>query len=180
LTGSRLKTADMLFAQVATHAVPARYWEMLIDRLAEGEPPDAALAGLVDEPGAPSLPDYLEAIDRCFVHNSVEAILAALDEDNDTWAPLAAITIRMKSPTSLKITFRQLREGKSLAFDDCMRMEFRMVTRVMGGNDFYEGVRATIIDKDNEAVWRPETLPEVSDSDVDAYFAPLGEGELML
>jgi enoyl-CoA hydratase len=180
LTGSRLTAADMLFAQVATHAVPIKYWDMLIDRLAEGEPPDAALAGLPDQPQAPSLPDSREAIDRCFVHNSVEAILAALDEDENSWAPLVATTIRMKSPTSLKITFRQLREGKSLAFDDCMRMEFRMVTHVMGGNDFYEGVRATIIDKDNEPAWRPETLPEVSDADVDAYFAPLGDGELKL
>jgi enoyl-CoA hydratase len=180
LTGSRLKTADMLFAQVATHSVPVRNWPMLIDRLAAGEPPDAALAGLPDEPGAPSLPEYLEVVDCCFAHGSVEAILAALDEDENTWAPLAAITIRMKSPTSLKISFRQLREGKSLAFDDCMRMEFRMVNRVMGGNDFYEGVRATIIEKDSEPLWRPETLNEVSDSDVDAYFAPLGEGELKL
>ena len=86
----------------------------------------------------------------------------------------------MKSPTSLKITFRQLREGKSLAFDDCMRMEFRMVSRVMDGKDFYEGVRATIIDKDNDPMWQPETLAEVSDADVDAYFAPLGDGELKL
>jgi enoyl-CoA hydratase len=110
----------------------------------------------------------------------VEAILAALDEDDSAWGPLAATTIRMKSPTSLRISFRELREGRSLSFDDCLRMEFRMVARVMAGNDFLEGVRATIIDKDNEPTWRPETLPEITDSDVDAYFATLGEKELEL
>ena len=55
LTGSRMKTPDMLFAQLATHSVPVRYWDMLIDRLAAGEPPDAALSGLLEEPEAPPL-----------------------------------------------------------------------------------------------------------------------------
>jgi hypothetical protein len=50
----------------------------------------------------------------------------------------------------------------------------------MAGHDFFEGARAIIIDKDNEPTWRPETLPEVTDSDVDAYFAPLGDKELKL
>jgi hypothetical protein len=55
-----------------------------------------------------------------------------------------------------------------------------MVNRVMAGHDFFEGVRAAIIDKDNEPAWSPETLPEVSEPAVDAYFAPLGEKELQL
>ena len=180
LTGSRLKTPDMLYSGIATHSVPTMHWEMLIDRLAAGDTPETALTGLTKEVEAPGLPEVLEVIDRCFAHGSVEAILAALDEDDSAWGPLAATTIRMKSPTSLRISFRELREGRTLSFDDCLRMEFRMVTRVMGAHDFFEGVRATIIDKDNEPAWRPETLPEVIDSDVDAYFASLGENELAL
>jgi enoyl-CoA hydratase len=180
LTGSRLTTPDMLYTGIATHSVRAVHWEMLIDRLAAGDAPEAALEGLTNEAGPPDLAEFLETIDRCFAHSSVEAVLAALDEDDSAWAPLAAITIRLKSPTSLKISFRELRDGRSLSFDDCLRMEFRMVSRVMAGHDFLEGVRATIIDKDNEPEWRPETLPEVTDSDVDGYFAPLGERELEL
>jgi len=87
--------------------------------------------------------------------------------------------LRRKSPTSLKITFRQIREGARLDFDACMRMEYRMVHRVMAGHDFYEGVRATIIEKDNLPHWRPAQLAQVTDSDVNAYFAPLSE-ELVL
>jgi len=180
LTGSRLKTPDMLYSEIATHAVAAAHWEMLIDRLAGGDTPETALAGLTNDAGVPALTEFLETVDRCFAHDSVEAILAALDEDDNAWGSLAATTIRLKSPTSLKITFRELREGRSLSFDDCLRMEFRMVTRVMTGHDFFEGVRATIIDKDNEPAWQPETLPEVTDADVDAYFASLGENELAL
>jgi len=59
-------------------------------------------------------------------------------------------------------------------------MEFRMVNRVIAGHEFYEGVRATIIDKDGAPKWSPATLAEVSDTDIDAYFAPLGEKELPL
>ncbi|HEY3637339.1 MAG TPA: enoyl-CoA hydratase/isomerase family protein [Rhizomicrobium sp.] len=180
LTGARLKTPDMMHANIGTHVVPTAHWETLIDRLAADHTPEEALAGLTGEPGRPALAEHLETLDRCFAHQSVEAILAALDEDDGAWGPLTATTIRMKSPISQKVSFRQLREGRALEFDDCMRMEFRMVNRVMAGHDFYEGVRAAIIDKDNKPDWRPNTLPEVSDSAVDAHFAPLGDRELEL
>jgi hypothetical protein len=85
-----------------------------------------------------------------------------------------------KSPTASKLAFRQIRNGKTLDFDNCMRMEFRMVNRVIAGHDFYEGVRATIIDKDGAPKWQPTSLAEVSDADIDVYFVPLGDRELPL
>jgi enoyl-CoA hydratase len=86
--------------------------------------------------------------------------------------------IRTKSPTSLKIAFREVREGKMLSFDDCMRMEFRIASRILAGHDFFEGVRAALVEKDNAPRWRPSSLGEVTDDAVGAYFAPLGEKEL--
>jgi enoyl-CoA hydratase/isomerase-like protein len=88
--------------------------------------------------------------------------------------------MRTKSPTATKLAFRQIRNGKILGFDDCMRMEFRMVHRVIAGHDFYEGVRATIIDKDGAPKWKPASLAEVGERDIDAYFEPLGDKELPL
>ena len=96
------------------------------------------------------------------------------------WTHETAKTIRTKSPTSTKLAFRQIREGKKISFDDCMRMEFRMVNRVVSGQDFYEGVRATIIDKDNAPKWKPAAIADVSDAEIAAYFAPLGTRELAL
>ena len=61
-----------------------------------------------------------------------------------------------------------------------MRAEFRIVSRVIHGHDFYEGVRAVIIDKDNRPRWRPAPLAEVSDAEVERYFAPLENSELVL
>jgi enoyl-CoA hydratase len=178
LTGARLKAADALYVGVATHFVPGAEREALIGTLASGDAPDKAIAALASDPGAAPLIALRADIDAHFSKASVEAILASLDKDGSDWARETAKTIRTKSPTSTKLAFRQNREGKTLAFDDCMRMEFRMVNRVVAGHDFYEGVRATIIDKDNTPKWKPATLAEVSDADIAAYFAKLGSREL--
>ena len=92
--------------------------------------------------------------------------MAGLDAEGD-WPRETAATIRSKSPTSLKLTFRQMRAGKALSFDDCMRMEYRMSSRILAGPDFAEGVRAVIVDKDNAPKWRPATLGEVTDRDIE-------------
>jgi hypothetical protein len=80
-----------------------------------------------------------------------------------------------KSPTSLKIAFRELREGKTLSFDDCMRMEFRIASRILAGHDFFEGVRAVLVEKDNAPRWRPAALGEVTDEVCGGVFRALGK-----
>ena len=130
-----------------------------------------------DGPAQPA-EKLLAAIDRCFSADTVEEILSRLDaEDGEhgEWAAKQAATIRAKSPTSLKIALRQMREGGNASFEDCMRTEYRIVSRIPQGVDFYEGVRAVIIDKDNAPQWRPDRLEEVSNADIDAYFAPLAD-----
>jgi enoyl-CoA hydratase len=180
LTGARIKTADCLYVGVASEFVPQANWNELTRKLAAGTPPDTAVASLKADAGAAPLDEHRGKIDAIFSAGSVEGILERLDRDTSDWARESAGTIRSKSPTSLKIAYRQVREGAKKDFDDCMRMEFRMVNRVVAGRDFYEGVRATIIDKDGAPKWKPASLAEVSDRDVDAYFAPLGEKELQL
>jgi enoyl-CoA hydratase len=180
LTGFRLKTPDSLYAGIATNFVPTARWGTLLEALADGTAPDIAIEGLKDAVPDTFLAEHRSAIDRIFAGNSVEEILAGLDAEHEDWTDDIATTIRSKSPTSLKIAFRQIREGRKLDFDDCMRMEYRMVNRIVAGHDFYEGVRAVIIDKDNAPKWRPAELSGVSQADVDAYFAPLGEKELKL
>jgi enoyl-CoA hydratase len=175
LTGARLKTADAAYAGVATHVVPAAQRGALIERLASGEHADAAIEALAIEPDGAPLALLREKIDQCFAGNSVEEILNILDYDESDWAKETAKMIRAKSPIATKIAFRQIREGKYLDFDTCMRMEFRMVNRVIAGHDFYEGVRAAIIDKDGAPKWSPDALAEITNADVDAYFAPLKE-----
>jgi enoyl-CoA hydratase len=179
LTGARLKTADCLYAGVATHFVAKDKRAALIERMAAGASPDEALKDLSETVPDTFLDSHRKAIDAIFAKDSVEDILAALDADHTDWSRDTARTIRAKSPTSTKLTFRQIREGAKLSFDDCMRMEYRMVQRIVAGHDFYEGVRATIIDKDGTPKWDPADLAAVSDTAIDTYFAPV-KSELAL
>jgi enoyl-CoA hydratase len=125
------------------------------------------------------------AIDRIFAANSIEEILGLLDAEAATassdarWAGEVAATIRAKAPLSLKIALAQMQRGRNWSFAACMRAEFRIVSRIAYGHDFYEGIRAVIIDKDNNPCWRPATLAEVTAESIERHFAPL-ECELAL
>lgn len=180
LTGARLKAADCLYTELATAFVPAANTMTVLEKLAAGAPPEEAMSGLAADPGQAPLIEASADIERIFARESMEAILKALDEDGSEWARNTAKILCTKSPTSLKIAYRQIREGAKCEFDDCMRLEFRIVNRVVAGHEFYEGVRATIIDKDGAPKWDPARLEDVKDTDIDAYFAPLGEKELSL
>jgi enoyl-CoA hydratase len=180
LTGERLNVADSVYAGVATHFVPTSQNEVLLAALEQGAEPDYVLQSFAEKPPQAPLSTMREAIDRIFSAGSLEGILSGLDDDGSEWAAKIAAIIRKKSPTSLKITFRQIRDGVRLSFDECMRMEYRMVNRIVAGHDFYEGVRAAIIDKDNSPKWNPADLSGVTAEQVDAYFAPLPEGDLKL
>ncbi len=177
LTGARLKTADTLYAGVATHFVPVAKWDELIERLADDAAPQDVLEALGElVPG-----DFLLSIARRSIGYSAatpsKKFWPRSMPSTPTGRATQPPTIRTKSPTSLKIAFRQMREGAKLNFDDCMKMEFRMVNRVVAGHDFYEGVRATIIDKDGAPKWKPSVLTDVSDADVRRLFrAPRQQG----
>ncbi len=142
LTGARLKAADCLYTGLATHVVPAANTDAVIDKLASGATPDRAISGLAADAGTAPLIEPSADIQRLFAAEGVEGILSGLEADNSEWSRKTAKILRTKSPTSLKIAYRQIREGAKLEFDDCMRMEFRIVSRIIEGHDFFEGVRA--------------------------------------
>ncbi len=180
LTGERFDAADAVAAGIATHRIPSARFPALLDGLAGTVPVDAVLAAFAEPAGEGKIAARRATIDRIFAGNSVEDILAALDREGDDWAQKTAATMRMKSPLSLKLALAQVRRGKQWDFDTCMRAEFRIVSRIIEGHDFYEGVRAVIVDKDNAPVWRPATLAEVRDADVERHFAPRPGDELVL
>jgi enoyl-CoA hydratase len=142
--------------------------------------PDPSPQGGGEKNGGPVMARRV-VIDRIFAAPTVEDILTRLDAEASTgggdapWARAAAAAIRAKAPLSMKIALEQMRRDRDWSFEECMRAEFRIVSRVAYGQDFYEGIRAVIIDKDNRPRWRPATLAEVSDEDVARHFAPLDE-----
>ncbi len=186
LTGERFDIGDAIAAGIATHRVPSARFGALFDGLTGTVSVDALLAAFAEPAGEGPILTRRATIDRIFAGPSVEDILVELDHEaasgsaDAEWAAKTAATMRTKSPLSLKIALAQVRRGKDWDFETCMRAEFRIVSRVIRAHDFYEGVRAVIIDKDNAPRWQPATLHEVSEAEVERHFAPLGAGELVL
>jgi enoyl-CoA hydratase len=186
LTAGRLKTSDGVLSGAATHYVPSHRFGALLEALCGAVPVNAVLAAFIATPGAGEIMPRRRTIDRIFAHDRVEDILAELDAEagsascDAAFAAETARGIRAKSPTSLKVALAQMRLGRSRSFEECMAIEFRVVSRILHGHDLYEGVRAVIVDKDNAPIWRPASLAEVSEAEVARHFAPLGDTELVL
>jgi enoyl-CoA hydratase len=192
LTGARLKAADTVYCGFATHVVPHDRVGELVTTLgcidwetgAERRQIDAVLSRFAVEPGAAPLATLRPAIDRCFAHGTVEEVYEALGAEaaaggeRSGWAGETRMVLSTKSPTSLKITLRQLQLGREYDLEAALVLEYRLTQHVMAAHDFYEGVRAMLIDKDQTPHWRPATLAEVSDDIVDAHFTSIGDREL--
>lgn len=180
LTGARLKAADLLYAGIATAFVPSAKLESLLAALAEApERVAEVIAGFAESPAeAPELAALRERIDRCFAAPEVGGVLDRLDFEGDEWAAATAAGLRRMSPTSLKLTFEASRRGAALSLEECFVMEYRLSQGCMAGGDFYEGVRAVLIDKDKSPRWSPERLEEVSEAVIATHFAAPAAGDL--
>jgi enoyl-CoA hydratase len=186
LTANRLHVSDAVLSGAATHHVNSHRFAGLLEALCVADPVNAVLSSFMTSAGEGEIMPRRRVIDRLFSYDHVEDILAGLDKEamsgsgDAGWAADTARTMRSKSPTSLKVALVQMRLGRTRPFEECMAIEFRIVSRILYGHDLYEGVRAVIVDKDNKPVWRPGTLGDVSDADVARHFAPLADGELVL
>ena len=179
LTGARLDGADAVVAGIATHRVPSARFPNLIESLCDADPVEESLAACAQSPARGAAAARRNAITAWFEADQVEEILGALDAEGAMQGPNAAFAaetaalMRTKSPTSLKLALAQMRRGATLDFAECMRTEFRIVSRVVRGHDFYEGVRAVIIDKDQAPHWQPASLAAVDPAEVERHFAPV-------
>ncbi|XP_014809819.1 PREDICTED: 3-hydroxyisobutyryl-CoA hydrolase, mitochondrial isoform X1 [Calidris pugnax] len=189
LTGFRLKGGDVLKAGIATHFVESEKLPALEkDLIALKSPSTENISDLLNSYHAKSkidqekfvLDEHMEKINSLFSATSMEEIVKNLKQDGSPFATKQLETINKMSPTSLKMTLRQLREGASMSLQDVLTMEYRLSQACMKGHDFYEGVRAVLIDKDQSPRWKPAALEEVSDEFVNDCFKPLGNNDLKL
>jgi enoyl-CoA hydratase/carnithine racemase len=182
LTGNRIRYGDAFLSGLATHTIKAADQADLVEALAAGGEPEQVLNRFHAPVAGETDNETLSVIHRHFSKDSLRAVLASLKEAPPTseFAAKTLATMLSRSPTSLKVAWRQIRAGAGLSMDECMRMEFRILNRMLTGHDFYEGIRAALIDKGSTPVWLPSSLDAIDEGDIDAYFAPLGEGELTL
>ena len=181
VTGARIGAGDAVELGLASAHVPsARFPDLALALEAPGDT-DAIIAAFRAPPPAGTLGPHRALIREAFGPCDVSRLLQALERSAAQGGAFAADTLallRAKSPTSVAIGLRQMAEDRGAEIEAALRIEFRIVSRVCRMGDFYEGVRAVIIDKDNQPRWSPARLEEVDPRAIDSCFAPLGSGEL--
>ncbi|MFD4542849.1 enoyl-CoA hydratase/isomerase family protein [Streptomyces bauhiniae] len=178
LTGAQIGAGDALLCGLADHYVPSDALPELVADLDALE-----VKEVLARHGRPApegeLADRREWIDACYAADTVEEIIARLREHRAPEAKAAADTLLTRSPTALKVTLAALRRARRLgSLEEVLDQEYRVSCAALSTPDLVEGVRAQIIDKDRSPRWSPASLTEVTD--VERFFAPLGERELGL
>ncbi|NOZ43228.1 MAG: enoyl-CoA hydratase/isomerase family protein [Alphaproteobacteria bacterium] len=186
LSGARLKGADILYAGIGTSYMTSARIADFITALAAAEINDAGdvdriIAEFAEDPGAAPLDEFRDLIEAAFGETTLEDIFDHLAAIDHPWAAKTLTKLRKMSPVSMKVIIEQITRGATLDFNDAMKMEYRIVSHIVAYcSDFYEGVRAVLIDKDNTPSWHPPTVTAVTDDMVAAHFTTLGAKELDL
>uniref|UniRef100_A0A0N4V1K4 3-hydroxyisobutyryl-CoA hydrolase, mitochondrial n=1 Tax=Enterobius vermicularis TaxID=51028 RepID=A0A0N4V1K4_ENTVE len=188
LTGYRLQGADVYHSGLATHYVPSQMLPALEKDLLQLKDEEVRAQTIrvklkkYNEDDLPkfSLEPHLEEIEDLFTAPTMEGIVSNLKKSNSEFAQKQLRIISKMSPTSLKVTLRQLLEGAKINFSEVFTMEYRLSQRFMLDHDFHEGCRAILIEKDRKPLWQPSQLEDVTEEMVNKYFEPLPEGEDLL
>ncbi len=179
LTGARLDASECLYLGLATNYIEQSSLEELHERIlkAPGRIQGALGAAAAIAPDA-KIESNMGQITKLFASDRLEDVLAALEEDGSDWAQSELATLKSKSPLSCKVSLRLLAEGANRStFAEEMRAEYALAGRIVRTHDFREGVRALLIDKDNNPQWDPPTPEEVDNEMLNVLFEPLPERE---
>jgi enoyl-CoA hydratase len=182
LTGERMNAADAIYAGLADIHIPSAKLAAIPDALAECRSADELrkrLAALSIPPAPGKLEAARDWIDICFGADTVEEIFARLSANEAEAAQVALATMKKASPTSLKITLRNMRDAAKFSrIEECFIQDYRIALACVAGHDMIEGIRSTIVDKDRNPAWRPDTLDKVTPQIVGRHFQPVGALEL--
>ena len=183
LTGKRLNSADLLSLGIAKYCVPYNkfnYLEEDLIRATNIQIIESKIKSFVIKPESKMFPVLNDEISNCFKFENVEDIISELEKSESDWAEEALNLMGKMSPTSLKITLRQIRLARNMSFEEDLIMEYRLSQGCMRGHDFYEGVRSVLVDKDHTPRWKPKLLKRVTKQMVDSHFISLGKDDLKL
>ena len=176
VTGARISGPQLVQAGVATHFVPKEKLPELKEYLISEMTSKRTVQEIKDmvEKYSEEITEPLAELDniqRCFSEvTSIEHIYHKLDEDQTEWAEKKLATFEKLSPLSLKIVFEQVKRGKELSLEEVFKMEYRLSQNFMNDTDFFEGVRANLVDKDKNPQWKHKSVFEVPDEEVNKYF----------
>lgn len=178
LTGRRIDRADAFALGLASHCIDEEHFDAIETALADAQPVDALLERLHREPGPGLLTAMQGPIDDCFSQPSVAAIAARIASLADgtgavaVWARETRDALAAAAPFALAVALRHVRDARARDLRLTLMVDYRLGCRLIARNDFREGVRAVVIDKDRKAIWRPAGNDEVSPNMVDEVFKP--------
>ena len=186
LTGQTMNGPDAVYARFADAVVPSQKLAALRDALTRVSPgtPSGEIATLIAgfDTGERSGPvaALQSRIDGWFAHDSMEDIVAALRADGSELARSTLKTLGEKSPRGMVVTLKLLRLArKARTLEECLVREYRAALEVFRSDDFREGVRAAVIDKDRNPKWSPARIEDVTPQMLTPYFAEIGADELV-
>ncbi|HVY54004.1 MAG TPA: enoyl-CoA hydratase/isomerase family protein [Gammaproteobacteria bacterium] len=180
LTGARLKSDECLDLKLIDYKILSNRIEPLIEALTKidlAENLSSVLDYLFKSYQSPintfDLKQLYPSIDQHFAKDSIEKIITSLQKTGDRWCIETIKELNSKSPTSLKVTLRLLKDAFEHNFDQCLQTEYRLMCHLTQGPDFYEGIRALLIDKDYQPKWQPIDINNISEETIQNYFDPL-------
>ena len=177
LTGARIGHADAKALGLVNYLIPSECFGRVLSQLQDTDLSKNTFAQVneclqswtMPEPSSPIMAVASE-IKACFDGNDIDSIRHKLSVLKDSWHIETLATLKKKSPLSLKITCEQLIRAKNLSLDDCLKMDYCLVEHFMQGQDFYEGVRALLIDKDKSPQWQCMDISAVTNEEMRNYF----------
>lgn len=175
ITGDRIPAADMIYCGLATHFIPLDAQSSLMADLRDFDGDDVALQAILTKhaemPTEKSvLEDKQDIIDRCFGHDDVEAIVDALEAEQDPWCDEKRALLLSRCPLSVKVALQHFRMAQNEDFDAVIARDFVLAQNFLKDDNFYEGVRAVLIDRDNQPQWQPSSLSAVDQALVSQCF----------
>jgi enoyl-CoA hydratase/carnithine racemase len=180
LTGNRLHANEACAAGLVKYVVEPSAFEAVIGALHHidlsanaHDKVSACLDSFHQFIHAESFDELRTKIDSAFACADMISLMEGLKSHDEPWYREIANTLDQKSPLSLCVTLAQLNKAAYMNFDECIHMDYCLAQHFMEGHDFYEGVRALLIDKDKSPQWSPKTLSLVNISLVKEYFAEI-------
>jgi enoyl-CoA hydratase len=185
LTGQTMNGPDAVYAGFADAVVPSGRLVALREALTKLRPgvTAAEVKGVIDGFATGEMSGPVAAIepqiDAWFGHDRMQDIVAALQADSSELAQATLKTLNEKSPRGMIVALKLLRLARtSSSLEECLMREYRAALEVFASDDFREGVRAAVIDKDRNPKWSPPRIEDVTPEMVAPYFAEIGADEL--
>ena len=186
LTGQTMNGPDAVYAGFADAVVPSGKLAALREALtkvragASSSEVETLIDGFATGETSGPVAALQPQIDAWFAHDRMEAIIGALQRDGSELAQQTLQTLNEKSPRGMVVALRLLRLARASASrEECLVREYRAALEVFASDDFREGVRAAVIDKDRNPKWSPPRVEDVTAEMLAPYFREIGADELV-